>query len=133
MSTATVVSVSSPRPLLRFALKLDALVTGANGAAYLALASVLDSPLGIPASTLRVVGAFLLVFAASVWFVSMRPETRMPAVAVIIGANVLWVIDSLLVAATDWSSPTTLGTVWIVLQAMVVAGFAALQAVAARR
>jgi hypothetical protein len=34
---------------LRLVLRLDAVVTGANGVAYLALADVLDSPLGISA------------------------------------------------------------------------------------
>ena len=132
MSTVTAVSRPASSSLLRFALKLDAVVTGANGLAYLAAASLLDSPLGLPESTLRLVGAFLLVFAGAVWWVGSRPEIRLGAVWVVVGANALWVLDSLLVAATDWSTPTTLGTVWIVLQALVVAGFAALQAVAAR-
>ena len=35
-----------PRPLLRTALKLDAVVTGANGAAYLGAAAPLSDLLG---------------------------------------------------------------------------------------
>ena len=59
---------------LRLALKLDAVVTGANGAAYLALAGPLEDLLGVDAALLRGVGAFLLVFAAFVAYVATRPE-----------------------------------------------------------
>jgi hypothetical protein len=41
------------------------------------------------------------------------------------------VIASLAFAAADASSPTTAGTVWIVLQALVVGAFATLQAATA--
>ena len=49
----------------------------------------------------------------------------------IAGANALWAIASLAFAIAAISSPTTVGTVWIVLQALVVGGFAALQAATA--
>jgi hypothetical protein len=133
MSTATVSTARSSAGLLRIALKLDAVVTGANGLAYVALANVLDSPLGIPSSTLRSVGVFLLLFAAAVWSVSTRGELSRLGVSAVIAANVLWVVDSLLYAALGWDSPEALGTVWVVLQAIVVAGFAAFQGYAWRR
>ena len=115
---------------LRLALRLDAIVTGANGLAYLAAANLLDGPLGISAGVLRPIGAFLVVFAAAVWSVSARPEPARTGVLAVIAANVLWVVDSLAVVAFGWFSPTTGGAVWIVLQALTVAGFAALQAYA---
>jgi hypothetical protein len=49
-----------------------------------------------------------------------------------VSANALWAIASLVVLAADSFSPTTVGGVWIGLQAMVVAGFAALQVYAQR-
>jgi hypothetical protein len=115
---------------LRLALRLDAIVTGANGLAYLAAANLLDGPLGISAGVLRPIGAFLVVFAAAVWSVSSRSEPAPAGVLAVIAANVLWVVDSLAVVAFGWFSPTTGGSVWIVLQALTVAGFAALQAYA---
>jgi hypothetical protein len=130
MSTATVTTQNTG--LVRIALKLDAVVTGANGAAYLALGSVLDEPLGISASVLHPVGAFLLLFAAAVWSVATRPTVSRTAVMTIVAANAVWALDSVLSAALDWGTPSTLGTVWIVLQAAVVAGFAAFQAYAVR-
>ena len=113
---------------LRLALKLDAVVTGANGAAYLALAGPLEDLLGVEASLLRPVGAFLLAFAAYVYVVATRPEVPRAGVTAVIEANVLWVIGSLAFVVAGASSPETAGSVWTVMQAVVVAGFAGLQA-----
>lgn len=111
----------------RFVLRLDAVVTGANGAAYLAGAGLLDSVLGLPAGMLRAVGAFLLVFAAAVWTASSSTPVRPAAVLAVAGANLAWVVESLALVAFGWFSPATAGSVWVVLQALVVGGFAALQ------
>ena len=113
---------------LRLALRLDAVVTGANGAAYLALAGPLEDLLGVEASLLRPVGAFLIGFAALVSYVATRPEVPRAGVTAVIEANVLWVIGSLAFVIAGVSSPETAGSVWTVMQAVVVAGFAGLQA-----
>lgn len=60
--------------LLRVALKLDAVVTGGNGLAYVTLAGPLDELLGLSPALLRGAGAFLLVFAALVWLAGSRDE-----------------------------------------------------------
>ena len=64
--TDMTLTTARPRPLLRTALKLDAVVTGANGAAYLAAAAPLSDLLGLSETLLRATGAFLLAFAAVV-------------------------------------------------------------------
>ena len=107
--------------LLRLVLKLDAAVTGANGLAYLAAAGPLEDLLGVEAAALRGIGTVLILFA------STRAEPPRAAVPAIIAVNVAWVLGSLAFAAIGVSSPTTVGTVWIVLQAIVVAAFAAMQ------
>jgi len=119
--------------LLRVALKLDAVVTGANGAAYLVLAGPLEDALGLPASLLRPAGAFLLAFAAAVWVLA-RAE-RLPRAAVLrpIAVNAVGVADSLAVLALGAYDPTAAGTAWIALQSCTVAGFAALQVAGRRR
>ena len=117
---------------LRLILKLDAVVTGVNGIAYLALANPLEDLLGVAPELTRPVGAFLVLFAAAVWFVGTRPVVPRLAAADIAAANAIWAIGSVVLAAAGASSPTTAGTVWIVLQALVVGGFAALQALALR-
>ena len=120
---------SSTRPdtLLRLALRIDALVTGLNGVAYLAAAPLLDDLLGLSAVLMRAVGAFLLVFAGVVWLIGARPRVSTRATEAVVGLNLLWAAGSLVAVVTDRFTPTTLGAVWLVLQAAVVAGFAALQ------
>ena len=117
---------------MRLILKLDAVVTAVNGIAYLLLANPLEDLLGVAPELTRPIGAFLVLFAAGVWVVATRPQVPRPAVATIGMANAVWALGSIAFAAAGVSSPTTVGTVWIVLQALVVAGFAALQALAMR-
>jgi hypothetical protein len=133
-STAT-----RPRPLarlgadpLRTVLRLDAVVTGVNGAAYLAAAPVLTELLGVPSGALRGLGAFLLAYAAGVALVAARPVVSAGATEVVVGANLLWAAASVAAVATDRFDLTTTGAVWVLLQAAVVAGFAALQLTALR-
>jgi hypothetical protein len=113
---------------LRFALKLDAVVTGANGAAYLILAGPLEDLLGLSPSLLRAVGAFLLVFAAALWLLAERRTVPAAAATAVIALNGLWAAGSIAFVALGVEDPTTVGGIWIVLQAIVVAGFAELQA-----
>jgi len=113
---------------LRTALKLDAIVTGANGAAYLVAAGPLEDLLGLSPALLRGIGAFLLLFSAVVWIVGSRPQVSSTAALAVIAVNVLWAADSIAFLAAGLSDPTTVGAIWIVLQALVVAGFAGLQA-----
>lgn len=108
-------------------LQLDAVVTGLNGAGYLAAAAVLDDVLGVPAGPLRALGAFLLVFAAAVGLLGTRTTIADGPVEGVLVANLLWVLASLAAAVGGWHEPTAAGTVWIVLQAAVVAAFAGLQ------
>jgi len=128
---ALTTTTTAPTPLLRTALRLDAVVSGTNGAAYLLAAGPLADLLGLDAAALRGLGAFLLVFAAAVWLLGDRPVA--PAVRVVVAGNLLWAAGSVLAVVTDLGTPTTVGAVWLVLQAAVVAAFAALQAAGLRR
>ena len=119
--------------LVRLALQVDAVVTGLNGTAYLAAAEVLDGPLGLPAAMLRGTGAFLLVFALAVWAVAAQSRLRPALVVAVIAANLAWVVESVALAGFGWFSPATAGTVWVLMQAAVVGGFAAAQLYALRR
>jgi hypothetical protein len=114
-------------------LQLDAVVSGANGLAYLLGASLLDDVLGVQASSIRPVGVFVLVYAVVVGAVGFRRPVNRRAATVVVGGNVLWATESLVVAATDLGTPTATGTAWIVAQALLVAGLASLQWSALRR
>lgn len=135
MSTNTIVQTigglrslrTDARSFLRSALSLDAMVTGANGLAYLALAPVVDGFLGVPAPALYAIGAFLTAFAVGVALTARQEIPHRGATALIIGSNAAWVVASVVVAATGAMSPTTAGTVWTLMQAGTVALFAELQ------
>jgi hypothetical protein len=134
MQTITAPRTIAPqRPLLRTALTLDAGVTAANGLAYLALAGPLHDLLGLSETVLRGAGAFLLVYALAVGVLAARPAPAKAAVVAVIAGNAIWAIDSVVAALAGWGDPTTAGAVWMVLQAIVVAGFAALQLAGLKR
>ena len=119
--------------LLRFALMLDGVATTANGVLYLAGAPLLDGWLGLPTGLLVGVGAALIVYGALVLRLATRETMPRAAVVAVIAANVLWVANSLLALALDWFTPTAVGQVLIAVQAVLVAGLAALQYVGLRR
>jgi hypothetical protein len=117
--------------LLRFALTLDGVVTGAMGVAFVAGAGLLDGWLGLPAGLIAAVGAFLAVYGALVLRLAQRPVRA--AVVAVIAANAVWAADTLLALALDWHEPTLAGQLVIAVQAVGCAGFAALQSLGLRR
>ncbi|KUL23114.1 hypothetical protein [Streptomyces regalis] len=125
-SLAVLARTSDPRTVLRRFLALDAVVTGANGAAYLVASGPLGSLLGVDSTLLLGLGAFLAVYAAGVGLLAARARPAAFPVRAVIEANLAWAALSL-VALAVWLSPTTAGAVWTVLQALTVAGFAGLQ------
>ncbi|MFJ1748143.1 hypothetical protein ACIOJD_18130 [Streptomyces sp. NPDC088116] len=125
--SAASAGASASDGLARLALKVDSLVTGLNGIAYLALATILDSFFGFATAVQYPVGAFLVLYALGVLAVGTRQEINRMGLTAVIAANGLWFVLSLVVAASGVLDPTGIGTVWIVLQALVVGGFAALQ------
>ena len=118
---------------LRLALKLDAVVTGLNGAAYLSAASVLADVFDMSPTLLREVGMFLVVFAVVVWVVGSRSVVSRPATVLVVLVNAGWVAASVAAATAGLDSPSTVAQVWMVAQAAVVALFAALQVEGLRR
>jgi len=118
--------------LLRFALTLDGVVTGAMGVAFVAGAALLDGWLGLPAGLIVGVGAFLTVYAGLVLRLATREAMPRVAVVAVIEANALWTAGSLLALALDWHEPSVAGQVIIAVQAVGTAAFAALQYLALR-
>jgi hypothetical protein len=122
---------SDPQTVLRRFLALDAVVTGVNGLAYLALSGPLGRLLGIDSGLLLALGAVLAVYATAVGFLASRARPAAFPVRAVIEANLAWSVLSC-VALAMWLAPTTAGAVWTVLQALTVAGFAAVQYLALR-
>ncbi|WP_223198929.1 hypothetical protein [Solihabitans fulvus] len=135
MATATLTEnpATATTSLLRLVLRADAVVTGVNGLAYLALAGPLETLLGPAASVQEPIGVFLLVYGVAVWFAARPAKISRTVTKLIMGANALWAIVSLMELAPNGLPFTTVGAVWDVLQAIVVGGFCALQYVGLRR
>jgi hypothetical protein len=123
---AALARTSEPHVMLRRFLALDAVVTGANGAAYLAASGPLGRLLGVDSGLLLGLGAFVAVYAAGVGLLASRAHPAALPVRVVIGANLAWAVLSC-VALGMWLSPSAVGAVWTVLQAVIVVGFATIQ------
>lgn len=112
-------------------LLVDAVLTGANGLAYLVLAGWLDELLGVSRGLLVGLGVFLLVVAAAVGWLATRVPIPRAGLLVLGSLNLGWVLASAIYAFAG--DLTTTGTVWVLLQAAIVLAFAVRQLQLARR
>ncbi|MER7336038.1 MULTISPECIES: hypothetical protein [unclassified Micromonospora] len=119
--------------LLRFALKQDAIGSGANGVVYVVAAAIFGEMFGLPAGFLYPAGVFLVAFASALLVLASRPAVSRAAVGVVMTVNVAWVAASVLVLVAGWFPLTGLGTALVIAQAVVVAGFTVLQFAGLRR
>ena len=112
---------------LRRLLLVDATTSGAMAVLFLIAASPLESLLGLPASLLRGVSVVLIPFAGFlVWLAPRASELRGTVRSIVVG-NLLWVVASLVLLVSGRVALTTLGTLFVILQAAVVAVFAYLE------
>jgi hypothetical protein len=122
-----------PSAFLRNVLLADAATSAAAGLLMLVGAGFLDTLLGLPVPFLRYAGASLLPFAALLAFVATRDNPGRGVIWAIIAANVAWVIGSFELLFTGWFTPSLLGTLFVVAQALAVAVLAALEYVGLRQ
>ncbi len=122
-----------PAKLLRLALLADAAASGAMGLLLLAGGAALSGPFGLPAALLQGAGAALLPWAALVFWMSRRPSLPGWGVWAIIGLNLAWVVESVLLLLSGWVSPTGLGIAFVLAQAAAVDAFATAQWLGLRR
>jgi hypothetical protein len=122
-----------PQKLLRLALRLDGISSGALGLVAALAAEPLGNLLGLSPTLLRISGIGLLPWAAIILVLATRPSIpRRGALAVVI-VNILWVIDSVALLVMGWADPTTLGYVFVAGQAAAVVVLAEMQYVGLRR
>ncbi|MFB8277075.1 hypothetical protein [Nocardia colli] len=127
-------SVLAPGPkLLRLSLRLDAVVTGVNGLAYLALAEPLESLLGLDTEIGIPIGIFLTLYGVAVAIIGTRQTIRTTATRVVIAGNAAWVVVSLAALTEGALDLNPVGSIWTVMQAATVGGFAALQYLGLRK
>ena len=120
-------------PLLRLALTLDAVATGLTGALVLPFTGALAGLLGLPPALLAGASIVMLVYAAVLGWLRSRPALPRWAVWTIIVGNAVWALDCVALALLGMVEPSTLGVVFLIAQAVVVAGFAELQYFGLRR
>lgn len=125
--------ILTPHPILRCALLLDALGSGAICGLLVAAAGPLSHLFGLPEALLFGLGLALLPYVAFLILLARRPALGRGVVRLVIALNGVWVIDSLALLLSGWVTPTLWGTAFVLGQALAVAGFAGLQAFGLRR
>lgn len=118
-------------PRARRFLLLDAWLTGANGLLYAAGGDWIAGWSGAPAVLVHGLGAFLLLVAAAVAVLATRRPVPRRWLVALAGFNGVWVVASLDYAVVGGLDAP--GVAWTVVQAAVVAAFAAEQLRLARR
>jgi hypothetical protein len=119
--------------LLRVSLRLDALVSAAFGALLLLAGPVLTDLLGAPLALLWPVGAVALAYAVGLWVLERQPRVAGSAAWTVIALNAAWAAASVLLLVLGGLPLTGLGIAFVLLQALIVAGFADLQFLGLRR
>lgn len=105
----------------------DGIVVAASGLLFALAAGPLADWLGLPASFLRGLGVGLIPYAGVLLHAATRTRLTQKMVGVFAAVNLLWTAGSVALLVSGWSDPTTLGTVFVVLQGLIVLGFAELQ------
>ena len=118
---------------LRIALLADAIASGATGLQMIFLSGTLASLLNLSQDLLLGAGVILLPYAAFVGYLSRRETLPRWIIFAVIGCNVLWAADSLLLAFSGRITPNALGYAFIIFQALIVAVFAELQYIGLRK
>ncbi len=119
--------------LLRAALLGDAAASGGMGLLLTAAAHPMASLLALPEPLLRGAGLVLLPYAGLVAWLGFQPRLPRWMVRGVVGINLLWALDSLLLLLLSLAAPNGLGAAFVLLQGTAVLGFALLQWAGLRR
>jgi hypothetical protein len=117
---------------LRRVLGLDAVASGGTGLLLAFGSGLLEPLLGLDPAFTGPAGWFLIVYALAVAGLAMQGRPARPLVMAVIAVNGLWAIESVMTLMLGWLQPNLPGVAFVAVQALVVAGFAGLQAVALR-
>ncbi len=116
----------APR-FLRNVLFADAASCLASGALQVLFTAALAELLNLPPALLAGTGWFLLAYGAFVAFTASWNPLPRGFVPLFIAGNLAWAAGCAALLAGRWLAPTTLGTAWILAQALTVAVLAILQ------
>ena len=122
-----------PSLLLRRALLADAIFSGTAAVVLTLGAGALAPLLSLPDALLRETGLFLILYAALVGWLGMRPMMPKALVTLVIVGNAVWTLASIALLFSGLVTPNLLGEVFVVAQAIATGVFAELQYVGLRR
>lgn len=117
-----------PSAFLRGVLLADAVVSGAVALFQLALAQTLATWLHLPVTWLVATGAFLVGYV--VLLVVLARSARLSAawVWLVVLGNIAWAVGCVLLPVSGAVNPSGLGLAFLVVHAVAVLAFAALEA-----
>jgi hypothetical protein len=127
------VRIVLPSRLLRIALVVDAVVTGAVALQQVTMTSMLSSLLSLPRGLILETGIFLVAYTLLLAAMIRSQRLATPLIVLIIAGNIGWAMACIALLAADLVSPTTLGIAFVMAQAIAVLAFAGLQWAGLRR
>jgi hypothetical protein len=130
---ATTATAKPADRFLRTILKVDAVTCAVTGAGFVALGELHKDMFGLPTALTLPAGIFLIVLAVGLWVIGSLAEVNTKAVWVVVAGNFAWVTASVLVIVAGLVDLTTLGVVFVAVQAAAVAVIAELEIVGLRK
>ena len=118
---------------LRSVLFADAATCAASALLLSLGGGFLQNMLGLPASLMFYAGLSLVPFTAFLVYAATRRSISKTFIWLIIGLNLLWTIDSLLLLVSGYVSPTGFGYAFVIFQAIGVLMFADFEFIGLRR
>lgn len=112
----------------RLTLQIDTVTCGAMAILLLVLAGPLGGWLDLPVDLLRGVGIFLVPWTALLGWFASRTQVGQGVMQFVIAVNVLWVIGSVGLLASNQVTPNGWGMAFVLVQAVAVALLAVVQA-----
>ena len=132
MNTVTTVAPSSSDALLRFAMRLDATLTGAAGLGIAAFAYPLATLTGLTSTQLFVAGAAFVLYGVVVYRLAGLSTVRR-AGGWVIGANIACTVAAAIVVIDSLAPLTAAGVALTLAAGAYTAAFAVLQYLGVRR
>lgn len=117
----------TPSPLLKTALLADAVVSGAVAFIQLAATDWLSGFLHLPRTLLFETGVFLVLYTALLVVLARSARVPSALVTAIVMGNVGWAVGCAGLLLVGGSSPSAMGVAFVIVQAVGVLVFAALE------
>ncbi|BCQ07905.1 hypothetical protein JMUB5695_01330 [Mycobacterium heckeshornense] len=118
--------------LLRFAMRVDATLTGLAGLIVAAAADPLSSLSGLSSAAEYAMGAGFVLYGLIVFSLAALPDLRRAGVGVVV-ANIAYTLAAIAVVAAGWLPLTAFGAAATLGSGVYTAFFAILQYVGVRR